>query len=286
MSATTIFVSGFGATVTSDEIKAALGVHGEIVSRVSIRKKKTAFAFVEYADEASAGKAVAAGLTLGEDACVIELQKDKPPRREGEEKTGRTARSKKNRNSTDEKGERRPRERKGKPNRKNTIYVRGITIAKTDEELASVTASLTSQFESHGTIAKVDYSGRGYGFVTFETAESMQAAVEAGAVTTSEGAELEVEESTGVSRPRESQTGPKTTIYVKNLPDIDDSEIAALFASYGTVTRIANLSTARGFAFVSFETVEEMQNALAAESLVVGENALEIEEQKRPPRAA
>jgi RNA recognition motif-containing protein len=132
---------------------------------------------------------------------------------------------------------------------------------------------------------QVEYSGRGYGFVMFETAESMQAAAAAANVTTSNGEELIVEESNGRSpKPVPTQTGPNTTIYVKNLPEMDDAGISGLFDSFGTITRVANLTAARGFAFVSFETEEQMQGALAAEPPVAGENALVIEEQKRPAR--
>ena len=73
MSLTTCFVAGFDADVTGDDLNAALAVHGEVIS-VSIKKKKTAFAFIEFADEASAGKAVAAGLTMGECECTVQLQ--------------------------------------------------------------------------------------------------------------------------------------------------------------------------------------------------------------------
>ena len=86
-------------------------------------------------------------------------------------------------------------------------------------------------------------------------------------------------------KPRQKKSmapqGPNTSIYVKDLPEnCEDSVIESAFGGFGTITRVANKSS-RGFAFVTFETPEQMNAAIGATGLDVGGNSVTIEEGRR-----
>jgi hypothetical protein len=143
---------------------------------------------------------------------------------------------------------------------------------------------LKETFCSYGDVQKVTYRGLNYAFIDYVSKEGSDAAVAGGDIQFGE-ATLVVE----ARKPKEKREafvpqGPNTSIYVKGIPeDCTDEAVQAAFEGYGTITRIFNKSD-RGYAFVAFDTAEEMNAAIAATGINVGGSEVEIEEERKHKR--
>jgi hypothetical protein len=169
------------------------------------------------------------------------------------------------------------------------LYVNGIKEAIPDagprEADEGVVEQLKECFGKYGEIKKVNYRGLNYAFIHYVSKEGIDAAVAGGNITVGD-AEVTVEEGKPRQKRSRAPRGPNTSVYVKGLPEnCDDSMIKGAFQAYGTISSITNKGD-RGFAFVEFETAEEMQAAIAASGLSVGGSAVTIEEGKKGGRAA
>jgi RNA recognition motif-containing protein len=144
-----------------------------------------------------------------------------------------------------------------------------------------VVEQLRDSFGKYGEITKVNYRGLNYAFVHFTDKAGVEAAVSGGNVNLG-GGEVTVEEGKPRTKRSKAEKGqPNTSIYVKDIPEnCEDDVIETAFAVYGTISRIANKS-ARGFAFVTFETEDEMKKAIEASGVTVGGSAVLIEEGRR-----
>jgi RNA recognition motif-containing protein len=259
-----IYTAGFSGDLTEDDFTAAFGSFGE-VTKVLIRGKDKPFAFVTFAEEASAQSAVEAGsINLGGADCTVEAQTSTP----------RARKPRKPRRANSD----------GPPPNNSSIYVKGIPGGE------GVTDKLRDIFGGFGEIAKLTYKGRDYAFVEYTSPDGMNAALAGSDGVTFDDEPLTVEERTSTARTRaprrqssEEDTGPNTTIYVKGVPENTDTDaIKDKFGAFGDITKVMNRSN-RGFVFISYATPDEMNSALGATHDWDGEELLV--EERRPKGA-
>jgi hypothetical protein len=166
--------------------------------------------------------------------------------------------------------------------------VNGIKDAIPDagprEQDGSVVEQLKETFGNYGEIQKVTYRGLNYAFIDYTTQDGLDSAIAGGNIQYGEATLLVEARKPKEKRDKLVNQGPNTSIYVKDVPEnCEDDVIQAAFEGFGTITRIANKSD-RGFAFVTFETVDEMNTAIASTGLSVGGSEVTIEEERKRRR--
>ncbi|KAJ3681188.1 hypothetical protein LUZ60_015677 [Juncus effusus] len=154
------------------------------------------------------------------------------------------------------------------------LFVGGIPFDVTSEKLAEL-------FDQAGIVevAEIVYNrgtdqSRGFGFVTMSTVEEAEKAVEmfnryefGGRILTVNKAAARGER---VERGPREPRGPAYTMYVGNLPwSVDEPRLQEVFSEHGKVVRAKVMfdretGRSRGFGFVTMETKEEMDDAIAA----------------------
>jgi len=248
-----IYVSGFSAETEKDEFNTIFGSYGDI-TRVKVGGKDKPFAFVTFADEASRDAAVEAGAaTIGGEECEVAAQTSvsKP-----KAKKAKKAKA--------------PAAAQAAPG--FAIYVSGFSLETDKDEFNTV-------FGSYGDITRVKVAGKDkpFAFVTFAEEASRDAAVEAGAATIG-GEECEVAAQTSVAKPKAKKARAKReidtsgfAIYVSgfSLPDTTEDSLSETFGSFGDINRVKIGGKDKPFAFVTFETEEERDAAVAAGSASV-----------------
>lgn len=144
------------------------------------------------------------------------------------------------------------------------IFVGGLSWQSTDKDIRSY-------FEKFGAISKVtlktdNYTGesRGFGFVVFEDASSIDAVL-AETTHTLNGKTI---------GPRRAKTRPKPEpvqkVFIGGLdPEVPESDIRAHFEMFGTILEIdlpvdKSKSQRRAFAFVKFENEEIVDSVIAS----------------------
>merc|ERR1740115_322171 len=253
---TAIYISGFSldnigqGKEGQEDFKTAFEQYGEI-TKVKIGGKNKPFAFVTFADLESRDKAVEGGdATIGGDTCVVAAQ-----------------------TSVSTPKERKPRNEADAPRDPGfAIYVSGFSAETEKDEFNTI-------FGSYGDITRVKVGGKDkpFAFVTFADEASRDAAVEAGAATIG-GEECEVAAQTSVAKPKAKKARAKReidtsgfAIYVSgfSLPDTTEDSLSETFGSFGDINRVKIGGEDKPFAFVTFETEEERDAAVAAGSASV-----------------
>lgn len=163
-------------------------------------------------------------------------------------------------------------------NRENGICIRGVSSGTAGE-------ALKAAFSGFGSIVDVfvkDTPGRrGYAFVTFADNSSVAAAL-AGAPATIGEDSVTVEARTP-ARERKVAS-PCANIYIKGLgADNTEEQVQAAVGGFGNVTSL-ELAAERGFAFVSFDSVDEAQAAVSASPLSIGSASGEVEFRMSEPK--
>ncbi|KAJ3687503.1 hypothetical protein LUZ61_016667 [Rhynchospora tenuis] len=156
------------------------------------------------------------------------------------------------------------------------LFVGNLPFDMTSEKLAEL-------FDQAGVveIAEIIYNretdqSRGFGFVTMSTVEEADKAIEMFNRYEIEGRFLRVNRAaprgTRMERqPREARESRQLfTVYVGNLPwSVDEARLEQVFSEYGKVVTARVMydresGRSRGFGFVSMETKEEIDDAIAA----------------------
>ena len=162
-----VYAKGLNDGTTEDDVRAAFAGFGTITS-LEVAGEGRGFAFVgfESADQATA--AVNAGpLSIGGASCDVEFRMSKP----------RGARS------------RAPRERRTREIAPNSVYLKGIPVDASDDDITSALAGF-------GAVSSVSHrEGRDFAFAVLDSADALAAAI-AGSVTVG-GQSVVVEERTG-----------------------------------------------------------------------------------------
>lgn len=166
------------------------------------------------------------------------------------------------------------------------VFVGGLSWQTTDKDMKSY-------FEKFGAIAKVtlktdNYTGesRGFGFIVFEDASSVEAVMEEQTHTLN-GKKI---------GPRRAKARPKPEPIVKVFiggldPDVPESDIRAHFEMFGTIVEIdlpydKIKNQRRAFAFVKYES-EDVVNAVIASNNSQGKQMLagkEVDIKKHTPK--
>ena len=161
------------------------------------------------------------------------------------------------------------------------VIVRGVTSDASED-------ALRAAFGGFGSVTDVFVkdtppSRRGYAFVTFADAASVQKAIDGAPATIGDDA-VTVEARTP---PRERVAAePSMNIYIKGLSEsATEEEVSAAIAGFGTTTSL-QVSADRGFAFAGFDSVDEASAAVAAQPLTIGGASCEVEFRMSKPRAA
>lgn len=167
------------------------------------------------------------------------------------------------------------------------IFVGGLSWESTDKDMKTY-------FEKFGAIEKVtlktdNYTGesRGFGFIVFEDASSIDAVMAEGTEHNLNGKKI---------GPRRANARPKpepiTKVFIGGLdPEVPEADIRAHFESYGTIAEIdlpfdKMKNTRRAFAFVKFES-EEIVDAIIAGNNAQGKQTLagkEVDIKKHTPK--
>merc|ERR1712209_356962 len=158
------------------------------------------------------------------------------------------------------------------------VYIKNIS-----EEYDEI--KLTDLFEKYGKISSVkvmkaeDGKTKGFGFVSFETPEEAQTAVDdlngkdmdgktvyCGRAQKKAERQAELKKKFDALKQERMQRYQGVNLYVKNLDDtVDDERLRKEFAPYGTITsaRVMNEEgRSRGFGFVCFSSPEEATKAV------------------------
>lgn len=147
------------------------------------------------------------------------------------------------------------------------LFVHGVT-----QNIKAV--DLQSAFEAHGKVLDARNSKKGFAFVTFSNASEANAAIEAFdkqvvcgcpvnvSLSRSKGGEMTSREGRGEGRRQEEVKG--ATLYINNLSqEISRENLHEKFSLHGTVVHTF-YKPARGFAFVTFASAAEANNAIVA----------------------
>ena len=162
-----VYVKGLNDGTTEDQVRAAVAGFGAIAS-LEVAGDGRGFAFIgfESADQATAA-VNASPLSIGGAQCDVEFRMSKP----------RGARS------------RAPRERRTREIAPNSVYLKGIPVDASDEDISSALAGF-------GAVTSVSHrEGRDFAFAVLDSADAMNAAI-SGSVTVG-GLSVVVEERTG-----------------------------------------------------------------------------------------
>lgn len=156
--------------------------------------------------------------------------------------------------------------------RKNGVIIRGVSNSWSNEmleEAMSFAGPIVDVF-----IKDTGGRRRGYAFVTFANAACVAAAI-AEAPATIGDEEVTVEARTA---PQERKVADASeNIYIKGLQaGTTEEEVQEVAASFGAVVSL-DVSADRGFAFVSFETVEEASLAVNSQPLMLGGAEVQVE---------
>ncbi|CAG8949239.1 hypothetical protein HYFRA_00004864 [Hymenoscyphus fraxineus] len=154
------------------------------------------------------------------------------------------------------------------PTPTNTIYVGNLLFDVT-------AADLEREFAQFGTITASTIAtdpkslSKGFGYLTFETIEQAQAAIEAKHMTVLEGRRMMVNFQ-NTSKPSDQVNPPSKTLFVGNLAfEMSDADLNKLFRDIRNVidVRVAidrRTGQPRGFAHADFVDVESAQKGMEA----------------------
>ncbi len=262
----TLFVGGLPYDISEDTVRETFQAFGSISSiRLPTDRetqKPKGFGYVEFSseDEAIAAFDAMNGANLGGRSLRVDYAAPRAPRpdREGGDGDGRGSGGANNPKSS-------------------TIFVAGVSYDATEDHIREA-------FQVYGTIVRVrlptdeDGKTKGFGYVEFDTVDEARAAFEAldGAEVASRSLRLDyVAERDRPSReieeedPQEPDHGPSNTLFVGSLSrSANEDMVREAFSPYGTITG-CRLPTdkesgeMKGFAYVSFETQELAEAAVA-----------------------
>ncbi|CAG8982506.1 hypothetical protein HYALB_00002286 [Hymenoscyphus albidus] len=154
------------------------------------------------------------------------------------------------------------------PTPNNTIYVGNLLFDVT-------AADLEREFAQFGTITASQIAtdpkslSKGFGYVTFETVEQAQAAIEAKHMTVLEGRRMMVNFQ-NTSKPSDQSNPPSKTLFVGNLAfEMSDADLNKLFRDIRNVidVRVAidrRTGQPRGFAHADFVDIESAVKGMEA----------------------
>lgn len=150
-------------------------------------------------------------------------------------------------------------------NANKCLYVGNIPYAATQEEIKE-------RMEEYGPIAEIKiFQRQGYGFVTYETEENSTTALEDFNGKFFKGRQIKVARAKyGFTKPDDDRKCThENRIYVGNIPYIcEEDDIKTYFSTFGEVEDVQLIRShkdkalSRGFAFVTFKTFENAQNAI------------------------
>eukprot|EP00043_Microstomoeca_roanoka_P017516 m.183361 g.183361 ORF g.183361 m.183361 type:complete len:468 (-) comp16651_c0_seq1:166-1569(-) len=248
-----------GISNLSDE--AVQGVFGGSVQEIT-RANNNRFAFVRFANEADAQAALSKNGQQLEDGTSLRIEPHRPllppPPLKGTEDPVK-------------------------------IAVR-FPADVSDEQLAQV-------FASAGNIADFERRNRNVAFITFETAEAANAALEKDGYVFAEGQRgitvrkfINAERASPEAAPQNTERAPakprarraldSNTVYVGNIQGLDDDAVKGFFD--GTITEFAR--RADNFALVSFSTDAEAENALGQNDVTLSDEKNLIVSKEMPRR--
>eukprot|EP00621_Florenciella_sp_RCC1693_P006930 CAMPEP_0182535698 /NCGR_PEP_ID=MMETSP1323-20130603/18549_1 /TAXON_ID=236787 /ORGANISM="Florenciella parvula, Strain RCC1693" /LENGTH=184 /DNA_ID=CAMNT_0024745865 /DNA_START=97 /DNA_END=648 /DNA_ORIENTATION=+ len=122
---------------------------------------------------------------------------------------------------------------------------------------------------------------RGYGFVTFTDKASVQAAIDGAPEMIGEDT-ITVEARTPA--PRREVAPPSINIYIKGIDaSTDDASVRAAAEAFGVVESLEVVAD-RGFAFVTFASVDEASKVVAAQPLLIAGAFCDVEFRMSQPR--
>jgi len=157
----------------------------------------------------------------------------------------------------------------------HSVYVKNIPFEIADEDFKA----FFNEYDGLRGIKiprdRTTGNSRGFAFVSFESEEQLEVAVEATNGKEMDGRKLSVRKSDpeGAEK-RKASKGPRpgkgpegTKVYVGNFPfEIETTDLAAHFAPYGNLKDIYLVKDAngkdKGFGFITFELEEEANNAI------------------------
>lgn len=159
---------------------------------------------------------------------------------------------------------------------------------------AQPTQAITAFFGVCGTIESADLEeGRPHGWITYDTAESAQKAINElnGAEFTGSAVRVEAARPPRAKQPRPEGDAPEgkpvpTNVFVGNLPrrmDDADAKLREVFGSCGAIVK-TRYNSYRGNGYVNFETADAAQAALGKADTDIGGRPARVEIELRRPR--